>query len=164
MSQNTLKVGVTLWFQHMPDMLERGMKDDYRTPIIKPDFKCYQDELKLADLIEPLGFDRMWTIEHHCSPYGMTVTPTQVLSYMAGRTKRIGFGSMVIVLPWNDPVRVAGEIALLDNLMAGRGFQIGVGRGAAPPAFADRLCGIPRANARDPGHHPYRVDAGMVFL
>ncbi len=136
MSQNTLKVGVTLWFQNMPDMLERGMKDDYRKPIIKPDFQCYQDELKLADLIEPLGFDRMWTIEHHCSPYGMTVTPTQVLSYMAGRTKRIGFGSMVIVLPWNDPVRVAGEIALLDNLMAGREFKIGVGRGAAPQEFA----------------------------
>jgi len=136
MSTTNLKVGVTLWFQNMPDMLARGMKGDYERPIVQPDFEVYQRELALADLIEPLGYDRMWTIEHHFSPYGMTVTPTQVFSYMAGRTKRIGFGSMVMVLPWNDPLRLAGEIALLDNLLAGRELKIGVGRGAAPQEFA----------------------------
>lgn len=135
MSENNLKVGVTLWFQNMPDMLERGMKEDYSKPLVKSDFEVYQDELALADMIEPLGFDRMWTIEHHFSPYGMTITPTQLFSYMAGRTKRIGFGSMVMVLPWNDPMRLAGEITLLDNLLAGRDLKIGVGRGAAPSEF-----------------------------
>ena len=66
----------------------------------------------------------------------MTVSPLQIFSYMAGRTDKIGFGSMVLVLPWNDPVRLAGEIALLDNLLAGRELTIGVGRGAAPQEFA----------------------------
>ena len=131
-----MKVGVTIWFQNMPDMLERGMKEDYSRPMPKSDFDVMQDELGLAEMIEPLGFDKMWTIEHHGSPYGMTVSPLQVFSYLAGRTNKIGFGSMVLVLPWNDPVRLAGEIALLDNLLAGRELTIGVGRGSAPQEFA----------------------------
>ncbi|WP_417522427.1 LLM class flavin-dependent oxidoreductase [Marinovum sp.] len=130
-----MKVGVTVWFQNMPDMLERGMKNDYSKPIVRPDVDVMRDEFGLCDLIEPLGFDRMWTIEHHVSPYGMTVTPTQIFSYMAGRTSKIGFGSMVMVLPWHNPIRLAGEIALLDNMLDGRDLRIGVGRGAAPHEF-----------------------------
>ena len=54
--------------------------------------------------------------------------PTQLLSYYAGRTKRITLGTAVIVLPWHDPVRVAEEIALLDVLSGGR-CLFGFGRG-----------------------------------
>ncbi len=54
----------------------------------------------------------------------------QFLSYMAGRTTKIQLGSMVVVLPWHDPVRVAEQIAMLDNLSKGR-VVIGFGRGAA---------------------------------
>ena len=96
-----MKVGVTIWFQNMPDMIERGMQENYSKPIPKSDSDVMRDELGLADLIEPLGFDKMWTIEHHGSPYGMTVSPLQIFSYLAGRTDKIGFGSMVLVLPWN---------------------------------------------------------------
>jgi len=131
-----MKVGVTIWFQNMVDMQKRAMNGDLTQPMPRSDFECLQDDFALCDLVEPLGFDKLWTIEHHCSPYGMTVTPTQIFSYMAGRTKRIGFGSMVMVLPWNDPIRLAGEIALLDNMLAGRELSIGVGRGAAPQEFA----------------------------
>lgn len=130
-----MKVGVTIWFQNMVDMQERAMHGDMSQPMARSDFDCLQDDFALCDLIEPLGFDKLWTIEHHASPYGMTVTPTQIFSYMAGRTSRIGFGSMVMVLPWNDPIRLAGEIALLDNMLAGRELSIGVGRGAAPQEF-----------------------------
>jgi len=42
-------------------------------------------------LVEPLGFDSLWTIEHHFGPYGMAVNPLQLYSYMAGRTERIDF-------------------------------------------------------------------------
>jgi len=131
-----MKVGVTIWFQNMVDMQERAMEGVTDRPMPRSDFACLQDEFALCDLVEPLGFDKLWTIEHHCSPYGMTVTPAQIFSYMAGRTSRIGFGSMVMVLPWNDPIRLAGEISLLDNMLAGRELSIGVGRGAAPQEFA----------------------------
>ncbi len=131
-----MKVGVTLWFQNMVDMQERAMEGVKDRPMPRSDFDCLQDEFALCELVEPLGFDKLWTIEHHCSPYGMTVTPAQIFSYMAGRTSRIGFGSMVMVLPWNDPIRLAGEISMLDNMLAGRELSIGVGRGAAPQEFA----------------------------
>src|ERR1700674_1065615 len=80
----------------------------------KPDWQVYQDDLTLADMVEPLGFDSIWGVEHHFSPYTMIPDVLQFLTYMAGRTKRIGFGSMVVVLPWHDPVRVAEQIAMLD--------------------------------------------------
>ena len=54
----------------------------------------------------------------------------QFLTYMAGRTTDLRLGSMVCVLPWHDPMRVAEQVAMLDNLSDGR-FILGVGRGLA---------------------------------
>src|SRR5204862_7034960 len=68
--------------------------------------------------------------EHQFTGYAMSPAPTQLLAYYAGRTKRITFGTAVIVLPWDDPVRVAEQIALLDILCGGR-CLFGFGRGAA---------------------------------
>jgi len=94
------------------------------------DYEVYQNDLKLADLAEPLGFDSIWSVEHHFTPYTMVPDVLQFLTYMAGRTTKIELGSMVVVLPWHDPVRVAEQIAMLDNLSKGR-IVIGFGRGAA---------------------------------
>jgi len=52
----------------------------------------------------------------------------QLLSYLAGRTEKMQVGSMVVVLPWHDPLRVAEQVAMLDNLSGGR-FILGLGRG-----------------------------------
>ena len=98
------------------------------------DGRVYQEELKLAALAEPLGFDSLWSVEHHFTDYTMVPDVTQFLSYMAGATKRIQLGSMVIVLPWHDPIRVAEEIAMLDHLSGGR-FILGIGRGAGRVEF-----------------------------
>src|SRR5437773_1709272 len=91
------------------------------------------EHLALGDLAEPLGFDSLFALEHHFTGYAMSPSPTQLLSYFAGRTKRITLGTAVIVLPWHDPVRVAEEIALLDVLSGGR-CLFGFGRGAASVA------------------------------
>src|SRR5262249_35754126 len=84
---------------------------------------------------EPLGFDSVFALEPHFTGYAMSPSPTQLLSYFAGRTKRIVLGTAVIVLPWHDPVRVAEEIALLDILSGGR-CLFGFGRGAASGEYA----------------------------
>jgi alkanesulfonate monooxygenase SsuD/methylene tetrahydromethanopterin reductase-like flavin-dependent oxidoreductase (luciferase family) len=94
------------------------------------DYEVYRNDLKLADLAEPLGFDSIWSVEHHFTPYTMVPDVVQFLTYMAGRTSKIELGSMVVVLPWHDPVRVAEQIAMLDLLSNGR-IIIGFGRGAA---------------------------------
>src|SRR5205823_4374606 len=58
----------------------------------------------------------------------------QFLTYMAGRTQRAGLGSMVVVLPWHDPLRVAEEVSMLDNISDGR-LILGLGRGAGRVEF-----------------------------
>ena len=130
-----MKVGVTIFFQNIPDFLQRGKPGDYSRPAVVPDNVCFAESLRLADLVEALGFDMLWTIEHHFGPYGMSCNPLQIFSYMAGRTERIGFGTMVVVLPWHDPIRVAEGITVLDNMLHGRRLMLGFGRGAAENEF-----------------------------
>ena len=92
------------------------------------DTDIYRHELSMADLAEPLGFDSIWSAEHHFNGYTMCPNVLQFLTYMAGRTQRVQLGSMVVVLPWHDPVRVAEEISVLDHLSGGRTI-LGLGRG-----------------------------------
>jgi alkanesulfonate monooxygenase SsuD/methylene tetrahydromethanopterin reductase-like flavin-dependent oxidoreductase (luciferase family) len=96
----------------------------------KPDWQIYREDLELADMVEPLGFDSIWAVEHHFSPYTMIPDVVQFLTYMAGRTSRIGFGTMVVVLPWHDPVRAAEQLAMLDIYSGDRELTLGFGRGS----------------------------------
>lgn len=99
------------------------------------DQQLYEEELHLGGLVEPLGFDSYWAIDHHFSPYIMTGGAIQNLTYFAGKTSRIDFGTMVVVLPWYDPVVVAEQVSVLDNLLQGRRLTLGLGRGAAKREF-----------------------------
>lgn len=95
------------------------------------DAEVYRLELGLAARAEGAGFDSIWTPEHHFSDYQMTPNVTQFLAWVAGQTKHVKLGTMVTVLPWHDPVRVAENFILLDHLSEGRaiaGFGRGLGR------------------------------------
>ena len=94
----------------------------------RSDLDVYRNELRLAEMSEGLGFDSVWCVEHHFTDYTMCPDVVQFLSYMAAKTERIGLGSMVVVLPWHDPVRVAEQISMLDNMSNGR-MILGIGRG-----------------------------------
>ena len=98
------------------------------------DREVYQNELRIADMAEPLGFDSIWTVEHHFTDYTMCPDPLQFLTRMAARTERIQIGSMVVVLPWHDPMRVAEQISVLDHMSDGR-LILGIGRGAGRVEF-----------------------------
>ena len=100
----------------------------------RSDGEVYKNELRLAALAEPLGFDSIWSVEHHFTDYTMVPDVLQFLSYMAGRTQKIKLGSMVVVLPWHDPLRVAEQVSMLDHLSEGR-FILGMGRGAGRVEF-----------------------------
>ena len=100
----------------------------------RTDLDVYQNELRLADLAEPLGYESIWGVEHHFTDYTMCPDVLQFLSYMAGRTEKVQLGSMVVVLPWHDPVRVAEQFSMLDHLSGGRAV-VGVGRGLARVEF-----------------------------
>src|SRR5438128_10184071 len=96
----------------------------------RSDASVVGEHLAMGDLAEPLGFDSLFALEHHFTGYAMSPAPCQLLSYYAGRTRRIQLGTAVIVLPWHDPVAIAEKIALLDVLAGGRTI-FGFGRGAA---------------------------------
>src|SRR5437899_210068 len=92
--------------------------------------------ISLVLTADQFGYDYAFAPEHHVSPYGLSVDPLQVMTYMAARTRQIGLGTSVVVLPWHHPLRVAEQIALLDNLAPDRKKLIGVGRGVAPFEYA----------------------------
>lgn len=96
----------------------------------RSDAEVYQQELRLAGMAEPLGFDSIWSVEHHFTDYTMCPDVLQFLTYMAGKTTQVKLGSMVVVLPWHDPVRVAEQVSLLDHVSKGR-VILGLGRGLA---------------------------------
>src|SRR5256885_117144 len=112
-----------------------GMAAVFQNPgKAQTDREVYCNELRLADLAEPLGYESIWGVEHHFTDYTMCPDVLQFLTYMAGRTQRAGLGSMVVVLPWHDPLRVAEEVSMLDNLSGGR-LILGLGRGAGRVEF-----------------------------
>src|SRR5205814_9954006 len=80
----------------------------------RSDHDVCRNELRLAAEAEPLGFESIWGVEHHFTDYTMCPDVLQFLTYMAGRTQRAGLGSMVVVLPWHDPLRVAEEVSMLE--------------------------------------------------
>jgi alkanesulfonate monooxygenase SsuD/methylene tetrahydromethanopterin reductase-like flavin-dependent oxidoreductase (luciferase family) len=139
-----MRIGAFFQFQNYGDW-ERYQAQASELPGVS-DAEVYDDELRLASLVEPLGFDSYWAIDHYITPYGMTGGVLQHLSNIAGRTSRIDVGTMVLVLPWYDPMMVVHQISVLDNLLQGRKLTLGVGRGAAIREFdAFR---VPMADAR----------------
>jgi alkanesulfonate monooxygenase SsuD/methylene tetrahydromethanopterin reductase-like flavin-dependent oxidoreductase (luciferase family) len=99
------------------------------------DQAIYGDQVELARLADELGYDSVWVTEHHFSDYQMTPDPLQILTYIAAATKRAKLGTNAIILPWNDPTRVAERIAVLENLAGGR-FLLGIGRGLGDLEFS----------------------------
>jgi alkanesulfonate monooxygenase SsuD/methylene tetrahydromethanopterin reductase-like flavin-dependent oxidoreductase (luciferase family) len=105
-----------------------GYASIFQSSATQSDAEVYRDEVRLADLAEPLGFESIWGVEHHFTGYTMCPDVLQFLTFMAGRTTTALLGSMVVVLPWHDPIRVAEQVAMLDNLSGGR-VVLGLGRG-----------------------------------
>jgi alkanesulfonate monooxygenase SsuD/methylene tetrahydromethanopterin reductase-like flavin-dependent oxidoreductase (luciferase family) len=99
------------------------------------DGQVVDEELRLARLAEDLGFDVIWSVEHHFFDYSFCPDNTELLAYVAGVTKTIDVGTAAVILPWNEPLRVAEKVSLLDHLAGGR-LRFGIGRGLSRREFA----------------------------
>jgi alkanesulfonate monooxygenase SsuD/methylene tetrahydromethanopterin reductase-like flavin-dependent oxidoreductase (luciferase family) len=111
------------------------------------DREVYDADIHLADLAEPHGYESIWGVEHHFTNYTMCPDVLQFLTFMAGRTERVRLGSMVAVLPWHDPVRLAEQILMLDHLSHGR-LILGLGRGTGKIEFDGLRIGMAEARQR----------------
>ena len=91
----------------------------------------YRSRLSLLQHAEALGFDIYHVAEHHGTPLGLVGSPNMLLAAAARVTTRIRLNPLVYVLPLHQPLRLAEECAMLDQLSGGR-LEIGVGKGSSP--------------------------------
>jgi alkanesulfonate monooxygenase SsuD/methylene tetrahydromethanopterin reductase-like flavin-dependent oxidoreductase (luciferase family) len=99
------------------------------------DGQVYAEEVALARQAEELGFDAVWPVEHHYYDYSFCPDNLQLLSYLAGCTESIALGTAAVILPWNEPIRVAEKVSMLDHLSGGR-VRFGMGRGLSVREYA----------------------------
>ena len=115
-----MKVGILSYFQNYQDRV--------------PDQELVRAQVHLGLLAEPLGYDMVAAVEHHFFSYAMCPDNIQFLSYLAAATKRIELLTTAVILPWNDPLRVAEKMIFLDHLSNGRA-AFGIGRGLAKKEY-----------------------------
>ncbi len=97
----------------------------------KGEFQIMHECVEQAVLAEEMGFDKVWSVEHHCLKwYAHMSAPETFLAYVAAKTERIRIGHGVVCLPFrmNHPVKVAERVAMLDILSKGR-VEFGIGKG-----------------------------------
>ena len=99
------------------------------------DADVVKGELALAKLADRLGFDSYWAVEHHFFDYSMCPDNLQWLAQVAAETEKILLGTGAVIMPWNDPYRIAAKMALLDQQSGGRAL-LGFGRGLSKREYA----------------------------
>ena len=120
------------------------------------DTEIFQQEVKMARMAEDLGFDVLWPAEHHFFDYSWCPDNVQLLAHLAGMTERIHLGTAAVIMPWNEPLRVAEKISMLEHMAPGR-VRFGMGRGLSRREFA-AFRGIEMEESRD------RFDEGSAMV
>ncbi|MGH7933346.1 MAG: LLM class flavin-dependent oxidoreductase, partial [Candidatus Binataceae bacterium] len=118
-------------------------------PWRRPLQDVYRDLLDLCVTAEELGFDHLWTSEHHFLEDDWSPSPLPILSAIAERTNRIRIGTFVLLLPFHNPIRVAEDAATVDVISNGR-LDLGVGPGSNPDDYA--TFGVPMKQRRPRMH------------
>jgi alkanesulfonate monooxygenase SsuD/methylene tetrahydromethanopterin reductase-like flavin-dependent oxidoreductase (luciferase family) len=100
----------------------------------------YAEILEQVRWLDQLGADLVWFTEHHFVEDGYLPSWIPVAGAMSAVTERVRFGTDICLMPFNHPLRLAEDLAVLDNLSGGR-VELGLGMGYAPHEF--RGFGIP---------------------
>ena len=96
--------------------------------------EIFEQMRRMTMMADDAGFDVAWFAEHHLSNYCISPSPLMTASHMAAQTKQIKVGPAVVVLPFYEPLRLAEDICLADQLSNGR-LVLGVGTGYQPREF-----------------------------
>jgi len=98
------------------------------SPSTDADHTAIHELLTEACFAEATGFHGVWLTEHNFTGESVYCDPIPFASALAARTSRVRIGFAVIQLALRHPIRLATQLALLDNLSDGR-LDVGVGRG-----------------------------------
>jgi alkanesulfonate monooxygenase SsuD/methylene tetrahydromethanopterin reductase-like flavin-dependent oxidoreductase (luciferase family) len=116
----------------------------------------YQDALELFTAADEMGFDVGWVAEQHFKEMvGRLPSLFPFLAAAAQCTRTIRLGTAVAILPFENPLRVAEDAAVVDTLSGGR-LEFGVGSGLDPGEF--------KAFGVDVGERLQRTTEGLTVL
>jgi probable F420-dependent oxidoreductase len=88
----------------------------------------YREAIELVQLVEAENLDGAWVSEHHFSADGYLPSLLPLMAAFAAVTERIELGTGVVLAPFHDPIRLAEDFAVVDQISGGRvisGFGIG---------------------------------------
>lgn len=115
--------------------MQFGLFYEWPNPTIRSWKTLFEEGVEQIQYSEEMGFDYCLVAEHHFSNYGNSPAPLLQALQIGQRTKRLKIATGILVLPIWDPLRLAEEVAVLDNLIDGR-FICGIGRGYQPHEMA----------------------------
>lgn len=129
----TVRIGIGLFTGQIPAGSPRTFAREYR------------EAIDLVRLAESLGFDSAWVSEHHGASDGYLPSLLPMLGAFAAATDRIALGTGVVLAPLHDPIRLAEDAAVVDDLSDGR-LILGLGLGWREEEF--RMLRIPFVERR----------------
>lgn len=134
-----------------------GLWYDFRNPApwAMPAERFHAQALDQIAAAEALGFDSVWLTEHHFTDDGYTPSPLVIAAAIGARTTRMRIGTNLMILPLQDPLRIAEDAATLSLLTGGR-FDLGVGGGYRQLEF-DQF-------GRDLRHRPSLMEEAVAII
>jgi probable F420-dependent oxidoreductase len=121
----------------------------------QPPASLYAQTLEQIAAAEALGYDSVWMSEHHFTDDDYLPSSLLFLAAAAARTTRMRLGTLILLLPLHDPLRVAEDAAVLDIISGGR-LDLGVAAGYRVEEF--EVFGVPH---RERGR---RMDQALAVL
>ena len=126
---------------------EFGMFHEFQRTAGVTDEAAFATSFEQIDAAERWGLDAMWLAEIHVAPErSVCSAPLTLASAIAARTSRMKIGTAVQVLPLCHPLRLAEEVATVDQISHGR-LIFGVGRSGFPRTY--EAYGVPYGESRE---------------
>ncbi len=125
-----MKWGIGLYTGQVPADAEHTTRDEYRFIV------------EQAQLAERLGIDSLWLSEHHGAEDGYLPSLLPLAAAILTATERLVVGTAVMLAPFHNPIRLAEDVAVIDQLSGGR-FILGTGPAGenASSAVSDSIRG-----------------------
>jgi alkanesulfonate monooxygenase SsuD/methylene tetrahydromethanopterin reductase-like flavin-dependent oxidoreductase (luciferase family) len=108
----------------------------------------WHDALTLVALCDELGYTHVRTVEHYFSAYGgYSPNPIVFLAAAAMRSAKARLVTGALLPVFNNPLKLAGEIGMLDAISGGR-LEVGFARAFLPHEFARFGVSVNESRAR----------------
>ena len=118
------------------------------TPAVKPAAQYFSEAMHLIGLADELGYVHIRQVEHYFGPYGgYSPNPIVFLAAAAQRTRKARLVTGAVLPAFNNPLKLAGELAMLDGLSDGR-LDAGFARAFLPHEFETFGISLDESRAR----------------